>query len=318
MSTVMRTLKPVRQKRSVRRKEILSRWQLYLFLLLPLVYIIVFAYVPMAGLQLAFKKFSPRLGIWGSPWVGLDQFTKFFKSYMFERVLKNTIRVSLYSLIAGFPIPIIFALLLNSMRNYKFKRSIQMITYIPHFISTVVLVGMVLQMINPRIGLFGMLYRALAGSDLPNLIGMPKAFSHLYVWSGVWQGLGWGSIIYISALASVDSELHEAAEIDGASRFQRVRFIDFPSILPTATIMLILNSGQIMNVGFEKVFLMQNGLNLRASEVISTYVYKVGIASSTQDFSYATAIGLFNSAINFALICLVNSFSKRVSDNRLW
>ena len=318
MSTVMRAFKPIKQKRFNWKKEVLSRWQLYLFLLLPLAYIVVFAYVPMSGLQLAFKKFSPRLGIWGSPWVGFDQFEKFFKSYMFERVLKNTIRVSLYSLIAGFPIPIIFALLLNSMRNYKYKRSIQMITYIPHFISTVVLVGMVLQMINPRVGLFGMLYRALAGSDLPNLIGMPKAFSHLYVWSGVWQGLGWGSIIYISALASVDSELHEAAEIDGASRFQRVRFIDFPSILPTATIMLILNSGQIMNVGFEKVFLMQNGLNLRASEVISTYVYKVGIASSTQDFSYATAIGLFNSVINFALICLVNSFSKRVSDNRLW
>jgi len=318
MSTVMRAFKPIKQKRFNWKKEVLSRWQLYLFLLLPLAYIVVFAYVPMSGLQLAFKKFSPRLGIWGSPWVGFDQFEKFFKSYMFERVLKNTIRVSLYSLIAGFPIPIIFALLLNSMRNYKYKRSIQMITYIPHFISTVVLVGMVLQMINPRVGLFGILYKTLTGSDLPNLIGMPKAFSHLYVWSGVWQGLGWGSIIYISALSSVDSELHEAAEIDGASRFQRVRYIDFPSILPTATIMLILNSGQIMNVGFEKVFLMQNGLNLRASEVISTYVYKVGIASSTQDFSYATAIGLFNSVINFILICLVNSFSKRVSDNRLW
>jgi len=318
VSTKIQALKPVKHKRSDWGKAVFSRWQLYLFLLLPLAYIIIFAYVPMTGLQLAFKKFSPRLGIWGSPWVGFDQFEKFFKSYMFERVLLNTIRVSLYSLIAGFPIPIIFALLLNSMRSYLYKRSIQMITYMPHFISMVVLVGMLLQMINPRIGILGIVFKALTGTEVPNLIGLPEAFSHLYVWSGIWQNLGWGSIIYIAALASVDKELHEAAEIDGASRFQRVRFIDFPSILPTATIMLILNSGQIMNVGFEKAFLMQNGLNQRASEVISTYVYKVGIASSTQDFSYATAIGLFNSVINFALISLVNAFSKRISGNRLW
>ena len=306
------------KKWSKQLNSIASRWQLYLFLLLPLIYILLFAYVPMTGLQLAFKKFSAPLGIWGSPWVGFDQFAKFFKSYMFNRVLTNTVRVSLYSLIAGFPIPILFALMLNSMRSYKYKKTIQLITYVPHFISMVVMVGMLLQMINPRIGIFGVIYTAVTGQEAPLLIGKPEAFSHLYVWSGIWQNLGWSSIIYIAALSGVDSELHEAAQIDGASRFQRVRFIDFPSILPTATIMLILNAGQIMNVGFEKVFLMQNNLNLRASEVISTYVYKVGLATSTQDFSYATAIGLFNSIINFVLIVFVNWASKRLSGNRLW
>ena len=318
MSTVARVLKPAKDKKLKQYSAILSRWQLYLFLLLPLAYIIIFAYVPMAGLQLAFKKFSAPLGIWGSPWIGFGQFAKFFKSYMFDRVLVNTIKISLYSLIVGFPIPIIFALLLNSMCNYRYKRTIQMITYIPHFISMVVLVGMLLQMINPRIGIFGVLYSTITGMDTPNIIGKPEAFSHLYVWSGIWQNLGWSSIIYIAALSAVEIELHEAAQIDGASRFQRVCFIDFPSILPTAIIMLILNSGQVMNIGFEKVFLMQNNLNLSASEVISTYVYKVGLASTTQDFSYATAIGLFNAIINFALINIVNALSKRISGDRLW
>ena len=318
MSTVVQVSKPAKDRRLKLYSAILPRWQLYLFLLLPLAYIIIFAYVPMMGLQLAFKKFSAPLGIWGSPWVGFVQFAKFFKSYMFDRVLTNTIKISLYSLIMGFPIPIIFALMLNSMRNYRYKRGIQMITYIPHFISMVVLVGMLLQMINPRIGIFGVLYSTITGMDAPNLIGKPETFSHLYVWSGIWQNLGWSSIIYIAALSAVEIELHEAAQIDGASRFQRVRFIDFPSILPTATIMLILNSGQVMNVGFEKAFLMQNSLNLRASEVISTYVYKVGLAAATQDFSYATAIGLFNGLINFALIIMVNAISKRISGDRLW
>ena len=300
------------------RNSIISRWQLYLFLLLPIIYLIIFAYVPMTGLQLAFKKFHMPSGIWSSPWVGFSQFEKFFDSYMFSRVLGNTIQISFYSLIAGFPIPIIFALALNSMKSYYYKKTIQLVTYMPHFISTVVMVGMLLQMINPRIGILGILYSAVTGGEAPNLIGLPGAFSHLYVWSGVWQSMGWSSIIYLAALSSVDPELHEAALIDGASRFQRVRYIDFPSILPTATILLIMNSGQIMNIGFEKVFLMQNNLNLRASEVISTYVYKVGLASSMQDFSYATAIGLFNSLVNFSLIIIVNQIAKRVSGEGLW
>jgi putative aldouronate transport system permease protein len=193
-----------------------------------------------------------------------------------------------------------------------------MVTYMPYFISTVVLVGMLMQMMNPRIGIFGIACKTLTGADAPNLIGLPDAFPNLYVWSGIWQNMGWSSIIYISALSSIDSELHEAAQLDGATRFQRVLHIDFPGILGTAIILLILNSGQLMNVGFEKAFLMQNSLNQRTSEVISTYVYKVGLASGIQDFSYATAIGLFNSLINFFLINAVNQLAKKASGEGLW
>ncbi|MDR1536402.1 MAG: ABC transporter permease subunit [Clostridiales bacterium] len=311
------------RKKSIRRRFIMSitsRWQLYLFLLLPLAYLILFAYVPMAGLQIAFKKYSSALGmgIWGSPWVGFSQFTKFFSSYMFKRVLTNTVSVSLYALLAGFPIPILFALSLNSIQRRRYKKTVQMVAYMPYFISTVVLVGMLMQMINPRIGIFGVAYTAMTGKDAPNLIGLPDAFRHLYVWSGIWQSVGWSSIIYLAALSGIDTELHEAAQIDGASRFQRVLHIDFPGIVPTAIILLILNSGQIMNVGFEKAFLMQNTLNLRSSEVISTYVYKVGLASGIQDFSYATAIGLFNSLINFSIIIFVNQIAKRTVGEGLW
>ncbi len=299
-------------------RRILSRWQLYLLLVVPVAYIIVFAYIPMAGIQLAFKKFTLDGGIWGSPWIGLENFTKFFSSYQFERVVGNTLKISLYSLIAGFPMPILFSLMLNAMVSVRYKKFIQTVTYIPHFISTVVMVGMLIQFFNPRIGLFGVFYTLLTGQEAPNLLGQPDAFSHLYVWSGIWQGLGWSSIIYMAALANADPELHEAAVIDGASRFKRIIYIDFPCILPTAIILLIVSTGSIMNVGFEKTFLMQNNLNRRASEVISTYVYQVGIGSSSLNFSYATAIGLFNSIINFILISLVNFISRKVSDQSLW
>jgi len=312
------TRKPQPTKGKILLARMLSKWQLYLFLLLPLIYILLFAYVPMAGLQIAFKKFSPGLGIWGSPWVGFANFTKFFSSYQFQRVILNTVSISFYSLAAGFPIPIILALMLNSMRSAWYKKTVQMVTYIPHFISTVVLVGMLLQMINPRIGVFTALYSAISGNEAPNLISLPEAFKHLYVGSGVWQSMGWSSIIYIAALSGVDPELHEAAQIDGASRFKRVLHIDFPCLLPTATILLILAVGQIMNVGFEKVFLMQNNLNRRASEVISTYVYQVGLSSSSQNFSYATAIGFFNSLVNFTLIITVNKLTRKLSNNSLW
>lgn len=299
-------------------ERILSKWQLYLFLLLPLLYLVIFSYIPMAGLQIAFKKFMPALGIWGSEWIGFDHFVKFFNSYQFQRVLVNTVAISFYSLIAGFPVPILLALMLNSMRSAWYKKTVQMVTYIPHFISTVVMVGILLQLFNPRIGVFSLMIGALSGGEPPNLIAKPETFSHMYVWSGIWQSMGWSSIIYIAALAGVDPELHEAAQIDGASRFKRVLHIDFPCLLPTATILLILAAGQIMNVGFEKIFLMQNNLNLRASEVISTYVYKVGLSSSAQNFSYATAIGLFNSLVNFMLIISVNRITKRMSNNSLW
>lgn len=299
-------------------KKIADRWQLYLFMLFPIVLTLIFSYYPMFGIQLAFKRYVSSMGIWGSPFVGLDQFTKFFNSYVFGRVLTNTLTLSFYGLIAGFPLPIIFALMLNAMKNQGYKRFIQTVTYIPHFISTVVMVGMIMQFVNPRIGLLGIIFKAITGVSAPDLLGDSMAFPHLYVWSGIWQGLGWSSIIYLAALSSVDMELYEAARIDGANRFKQMIHIDFPSIIPTAIMLLILSAGSIMNVGFEKVFLMQNGLNLQTSEVISTYVYKVGLANTTTDFSYATAIGLFNSIVNLILIISVNTFSKRFSQQSLW
>ncbi|HML47577.1 MAG TPA: ABC transporter permease subunit [Clostridia bacterium] len=297
-------------------RRIYQHWQLYVFLLLPVVY---FAYWPMFGLQLAFKKFTPRLGIWGSPWIGMKNFNKFFASYQFQRVLTNTLRLSFYSILAGFPIPIAFALMLNSMRSQRYKKIIQTVTYMPHFISVVVLVGMVIQIFHPMMGLYGYFYGLFNNGAHPaDLMGDSSAFPHLYVWSGIWQTFGWGSIIYMAALASVNMELHEAAEIDGASRFQRVLHVDLPAILPTVTIMLILRAGQVMAVGFEKAFLMQNNLNLRTSEVISTYVYKVGLASATSDFAYSTAIGMFNSVVNMLMIVTVNALSRKLSETSLW
>lgn len=307
---------------AVRRSDLPHRikknWRLYLFLLVPVAYILIFAYVPMAGLQLAFKRFNAADGIWGSPWVGMEQFQKFFSSYQFGRVLKNTLTLSLYGLLAGFPFPILLALILNSLRSGRYRKTAQTITYLPYFISTVVLVGILAQVLNPRVGLVANITLALSGGEPANLMASPDAFPHLYVWSGVWQAMGYNSIIYIAALSGVDPNLHEAAQIDGANRFQRVLHIDFPAILPTATILLILNAGQLMNVGFEKAYLMQNSMNQSASEVISTYVYKVGLAASVTDFSYATAIGLFNSVVNMVLIVLVNFASKRLNGNSLF
>lgn len=300
------------------KKDYLSNWQLYMFLVPSVLFILIFAYVPMAGVQIAFKEYDFTKGIWGSKWIGFDNFIRFFEAYNFTSILTNTISISFYSLIASFPLPIIFALILNSFPKLRYKKLVQTVSYMPHFISTVVIVGMLMQLFNPRTGAVGALYLFFTKTMVPDAFANPNNFSHLYVWSGIWQSIGWSSIIYIAALAGVDEELHEAAQIDGASRVQRVFHIDFPSILPTATIMLILAAGNIMNVGFEKVFLMQNSLNISKSEVISTYVYKVGLTIGTGDFSFATAIGLFNSLINFLLLVTVNFASNRLSSTSLW
>lgn len=293
--------------------------QLYLFMLLPFVYVILFHYMPMLGLQIGFRDFKPGLGVWESQWVGFDNFTKFFNSYQFKRVVPNTIILSIMSIAATFPIPILYALLLNSLRAERFKKITSTITNMPHFISTVVLVGIMLQIFNSRTGLYGSAMMNLTGAYPQDLFKSPANFRHMYVWSGVWQSFGWNSIIYTAALAGVSPDLHEAAEIDGATRFQRVLHIDFPSILPTIIIMLILRCGSVMSIGFEKVFLMQNSLNLSASEVISTYVYKVGLAANgNTDYSYSTAIGMFNSVINLVLIASVNWIAGKTGDNSLW
>lgn len=300
------------------QKAIFSRWQLYLLLFLPLLYVFVFSYIPMGGLVIAFKKYNFRDGIFGSPWVGLDNFRKFLNSGRFFDVLKNTLVLSVYSLIVTFPLPILFALLLNAMRGTKYKKIIQTVTYIPHFISTVVMVGLVFQVLNYRSGLYGSLFMLIAGKLAPDILATASSFKHIYVWSAVWQNCGYGAIIYIAALAGVDQSLHEAAMIDGASRFQRIKYIDFPCILPTCSIMLLLALGNIMNVGFEKVLLMQNNLNVSSSEIISTYVYKVGLASGMPNFSYSTAIGMFNSVINFILLVVSNKVSRKISGNGIF
>ena len=299
-------------------KRIKDRWQLYLLLVFPLVFLFVFSYGPMGGLVIAFKRYNFAMGIWGSPWVGLANFQRFFESFMFFRVVRNTIVLSLYGLAVNFPIPIVFALAMNAFPYLKYRKVIQTFTYIPHFISTVVIVGLIFQLLNTRTGLYGVMYMLLTGDMAPDLLAVGSYFKHIFVWSGTWQNTGYASIIFFAALSNVDPTLHEAALVDGATRFQRVIHIDVPTILPTASIMLILAVGNIMNTAFEKALLMQNALNLQFSEVISTYVYKIGLAGGFNDFSLSTAIGMFNSVINFMLLLIANWGAKRLSGSGIF
>jgi len=305
-------------ERTVFFKNMRARWQLYLLMVIPVVYVIIFSYGPMGGLVIAFKRFNYTLGIFRSPWVGLANFRRFLESYKFLQVLRNTLTISFYSLLIGFPIPIIFALLLNALPMRRYQKMIQTVTYIPHFISTVVMVGLIFQVLNNRIGLYGALMLLLTNKIPIDILGIGTNFKHIYVWSGVWQGTGYASIIYFAALSNVDPTLHEAALVDGATRFQRLLHVDIPTILPTASIMLILAVGGIMNVAFEKTLLMQNSLNLNFSEVISTYVYKVGLASGANDYSFSAAIGMFNSVINFMLLIIANWGSKKLSGSGIF
>lgn len=288
---------------------------LYIFLLPAIIYLLVFHYWPIYGVQIAFNDFSPAKGIWNSSWVGFKHFKTFFQSYRFKTLIKNTLSLSVYQLIAGFPIPILLALILNYSTFKRMSKFAQTATYAPHFISTVVMVGMLILFLSPGNGVIN---RILSYLNIEPIFFMGKEvyFKHVYVWSGVWQNAGWNSIIYIAALTNVNPELHEAAVVDGASKFKRVWHIDIPALLPTATILLIMSIGRIMTVGFEKVLLMQNDLNLNASEVISTYTYKVGLLNA--QYSYSTAIGLFNNIVNFTLLILVNKLARHVSDTSLW
>ena len=257
------------------------------------------------------------MGILGSPWVGMEHFSKFFASYQFGRVLRNTILISLYSLLAGFPLPIILALALNCCASQKYKKAVQTVTYAPYFISTVVIVGMLIQVLSPKFGMVNNLIRMLGGHAI-NFMSENKMISSIYVWSGVWQTTGWGAVIYIAALAGIDPGLHEAAIVDGASRLRRVWYIDIPGILPTIIIVLIMSAGSLFSIGYEKILLMQNPTNLEYSEVISTYIYKVGLQSSMPNYSYSTAVGLFNNIINLAILIGVNSLSKKLTEVSLW
>ena len=273
----------------------------------------IFNYWPMLGAQIAFRDYQPRAGIWNSPWVGFKHFIKFFHSYQFERVLGNTLILSFYSLAASFPLSILMALAINLVRRTGFKKFVQTVSYMPYFISVVVLVGILNQVLSPVVGIYGGVYRLFCGSGYPpDILANAGTFRHLYVWSGIWQSLGWNTIIYLAALSSVDLELHEAAQLDGANRLKRVVYIDLPILLPTAAIMLILSVGSLMSVGFDKAYLMQNNANLSASEIISTYIYKTGMNNGTAQFSYATAIGLFNSAVNCCMLLVVNKLADKV------
>lgn len=308
-------IKKPKYKRLKSLKKITKHYELYLFLLPMLVYFIVFHYIPMYGVQIAFKDYLPSIGIWNSPWAGFEHFTRFFNSYYFTSIIKNTLYISIYSMVAAFPIPIILALLLNEVKNQAFKRTIQTVTYAPHFISVIVLTGMVIAFLSPSNGIINEVIKLLGGTPKP-FMSIPEWFPSIYVLSGIWQNTGWNSIIYIAALAGIDVGLHEAAKIDGANRLQRIWHINIPGILPMIIILLILNTGSLMSVGFEKVFLMQNQLNLETSEVISTYVYKSGLIDA--QYSFSAAVGLFNSAINFILLVLVNEIAKRIGDTSLW
>ena len=304
-------MEKTKKQKKINFKQILKKnWVCYLFILPMLIYVIIFNYIPMYGIQLAFKDYRVADGIWGSAWVGLKHFKTFFESYQFKDLLWNTLSLSLYSLIAGFPMPIIFALLLNYITNVKLKKVVQMVTYAPHFISTVVYCGMILIFLSSD-GVINQLLK-LIGIDSVAFLTNPSNFRHIYVWSGVLQNIGWGSIMYISVLTSVDPTLHEAATVDGATRFQRLLHIDLPAIVPTMVIMLIMRAGEIMDLGFEKAFLLQNNINLDYSEIIATYVYKIGIQGG--QFSYSSAIGLFNNVINMVLLVVVNKIAKKVSD----
>lgn len=296
-------------------KNLRKYWQYYILLLPALAYLLIFCYGPMYGAQIAFRNFNARDGITGSAWVGFAHFERFFRSPYFGSLLRNTFVISIYGLLAGFPLPILLALSLNELKGTKVKKLAQTVTYAPYFISTVVMCGMLIAFLNPNTGIINKLIAALGGEPVP-FLSEAALFPSIYVWSGVWQGTGWGSVIYFAALSGVDPQLLEAATLDGATRWQKIWYVNLPALMPTIVIMLIMNCGSLLSVGYEKAFLLQNALNLETSEVISTYVYKTGLVSA--QYSFSTAIGLFNSVVNLILLVTVNAVSRRIGENSLW
>lgn len=296
-------------------KRMRSRYDLYLLLLLPAAFYIIFQYGPMYGVQIAFKDFNPVKGINGSPWIGFDQFHRFFESYYLTRLLWNTFSISLFSLIFAFPVPIILALIIHEIRNKKFQKALQNISYVPHFISMVVVVGMLQLFLDQQNGSINHILTSLGGSSIP-FMQEAAWFKTIFIGSNIWQNMGWQSIIYIASLAGIDPQLYEAAKIDGASRFKRLLHVSIPGIMPVIIILLIMDIGHFMNVGFEKILLMQNDLNRDSSDVIATFIYREGIQKG--DYSYTAAIGLFNNLINFALLLLINRFARKKAETSLW
>lgn len=298
------------------KRDFKRDWQLHIYMFIPVLYLLIFSFIPMYGVQIAFRDYRPLTGITGSTWVGLKWFAQFLSNHEFRQIFSNTVILSLYSL-ATFPLAIIFALILHAMKSEKYTKVVQTVAYIPHFISISVMIGIIQMVLSPVNGIYGNVFRLLGGFGYPeDFRASAEAFRHMYVWSGVWQTLGWNSIIYIAALSSVSAELHEAAQIDGASRFKRMWYIDIPAILPTIAIQFILRCTSIISVGFEKAYLLQSPLNESVSEVISTYIYKVGMASF-RSFSYGAATGLFNTVINLVLLLSVNYGVRKATDGEI-
>ena len=306
--------KSIRAERE-KKKSVWKNWQLYIMCLPAVIYFLIFAYKPMYGIIIAFKNYSMRKGIMGSPWIGFGNFERLFSSYWFPIILKNTLTLSGLTLILGFPIPILLALILNEVQNSRFRKGFQTISYAPHFISTVVLCCMLTLSLSPSSGVINRFITMLGGEHI-NFLQEPSMFKWVYVLSGVWQEMGWGSIIYFATLSGVDKALIEAADIDGASRLQKIWYINLPVLVPTILILLILNCGSLLSVGYEKVFLLQNPTNLSASEVISTFVYKSGLEKS--DFSFGAAADLFNSVVNTIVLVLANTISKQTTKTSLF
>lgn len=299
-----------------KKKAIIKRnLPLYIMLLPSAVLLFCFAYLPLGGLIMAFQDYSPAQGLLKSEFVGLKHFIQFFKSYQFSVTLKNTLVLSLYGLLVGFPLPILLAIMCNQMRTKMFKKVFQVITYLPHFISTMVMCGLVLIILSPSNGLIANLLGVI-GIEMPNLMANANAFKHVYVWSDIWQHLGWDSIIYLAALSSIDPTYYEAATVDGATTLHKIIYIDIPLILPTAMVLLVMRAGSILGIGFEKVYLLQNTQNILSSEIISTYVYKMGLQGG--QYSLSTAIGLFNTVVNVIVLLLVNYISKKTTETSLF
>lgn len=288
---------------------------LYLLMIPAMIIFICFTYLPMYGIVIAFKNFKPARGILGSEWAGLKYFKKYFSSYMFSNTIRNTLVISIYTILVTFPLPILIALMCNQMYAKRFKKFFQVSTYLPHFISTVVMCGMIVLFLSPSSGVIPKLLGYI-GVQTGDLMGKASAFSSIYVWTEAWQHVGWDSIMYIAALSAVDPQLYEAAVVDGANKWQKMRSIDIPLLMPTAVVLFILRAGSVMSVGFEKVYLLQNDLNISASEIISTYVYKMGLKSN--QYSYSAAIGLFNNVVNFILLLSVNFIASKMGDTSLF
>lgn len=297
------------------KKDLKKHKWLYVMLIIPVIFVVIWNYWPMYGVIIAFKDYSPAFGILGSPWVGLKHFERFFASYFFLEIIVNTLRLSLYSLLVSVPLPIILALLFNELNRKWFKSTAQTISYIPNFISVVVVIGMVQFFFSSQDGMINMLLNTFGFPSI-DFLGSPKWFPHIYVWSGVWQGVGWGTLIYTAAMSGISPNQYEAAYLDGASRLQCIRHITIPSIMPTIVISTILATGSILSVGFEKTFLLQNAANLASSEVLSTYTYKMGIING--EYSFSAAVGLFNNVINFIVLFIVNKLAQKTNESSLW